>query len=98
MPTLMIRAHAKDDAVAEVEAAGRAVFAALDREKPSGLTYLSFRQQDGVYVIVLHLEDGVENPLPQFEEFRVFQQGLQQWLVEPAATQPLQVIGAYGSS
>jgi hypothetical protein len=96
MSVLMIQAKVKDDKVAEVEAAAKAMFAAIDEAGPKGVRYASCKQRDGVtFVIFLAVEDGIENPLPAVPEFLQFQQSLPGWLVEPSAPEPLTVVGSY---
>ncbi len=96
MSVLMVRSKVKAEHVAEVDAAARRVFAALQQKQPAGIHYATSRLPDGVtYVAVLEIEDGVENPLPALPEFQAFQEGLKQWMAEPPAAEPLTVIGSY---
>jgi hypothetical protein len=98
MGVMMIEAKVKDECVGEVEASAKAMFAALDRDRPQGVRYASSRLGDGTtFVILLALEDGLgpDNPLGAVPEFREFQQGLPGWLAEPATPQPLEVVGSY---
>jgi hypothetical protein len=96
MSVMMIRAKVNADAVAEVEAAARAMFAAIDDAQPQGVRYASTKLPDGVtFVIFLGLDEGIENPLPAVPEFRDFQQSLPGWLAEPSAPEPLTVVGSY---
>jgi hypothetical protein len=96
MSVVMIRARVKDESVAEVESAAKAMFAAIDEAQPQGIRYASTKLPDGVtFVILLAVEDGIENPLPAVPAFREFQQNLPGWLVEPATPEPLTVVGSY---
>jgi hypothetical protein len=96
MSVLMIRAKADSAHVTDLEAAVKGVFAALDREQPQGIRYMSCRLNDGLtYVILLELDEGVDNPLPGLPEFRAFQEGLRQWIAEPPISEPVTVIGSY---
>ena len=98
MSMLMVRAKVKPESVAELEAAAKTMFAALDEAKPRGVRYTSSRLPDGVtYVALLELEDGKDNPLPQIAAFREFQAKLQQWLAEPPSAEQLTVVGSYAS-
>ena len=47
------------------------------------------------FVALLQLDDGVENPLPGFPEFREFLEGVEASRAEPANVQPMTVIGSY---
>jgi hypothetical protein len=96
MRLMTIRATVKDEKVAEVESAAKAMFAAIDAAKPPGVRYASCKAPDGAtFVIFLALDDGVENPLPAVPEFAEFQQNLQGWLAVPSAPEPLTVVGSY---
>jgi hypothetical protein len=73
MQTGMVRSKVKAEHVAELEAAVKRVFTALQQSQPNGIRYASCRLPDGVtYVAVLELDDGVDNPLPALPEFRAF--------------------------
>jgi hypothetical protein len=96
MTVLMFRASVKDEKVAEVDAAAQAMFSAIDEAQPQGVRYASSKLPDGTtYVILLAVEDGVENPLPTVPAFRRFQEGLRDWVTEPAKPEPLTVVGSY---
>jgi hypothetical protein len=96
MKVLMIRAKVKDAHVAEIEAAGKRLFAALDREQPQGIRYTTCRLPDGVtYVNLIAIDDGIDNPLLALPEARAFQEGLKEWLAEPPTSEPLTVFGSY---
>jgi hypothetical protein len=96
MRLMMVRARIKADSTDEIEAAGRTLFSALDREQLQGIRYASCRLPDGVtYLNLLELEDGIENPLPALPEAKEFQEKLKSWLAEPATSESLTVIGSY---
>ncbi|MEV4622360.1 hypothetical protein AB0J74_27050 [Asanoa sp. NPDC049573] len=96
MRLIMVRARVRDDSIDEIEAAGRTLFSALEREQPHGIRYASCRLSDGVtYLNILGLQDGVANPLSALPEARAFQENLRSWLAEPAASEPLTVVGTY---
>lgn len=96
MNVLMVHSKVKAEHVAEVEAAAKRMFAALQQAQPQGIRYTSCRLPDGVtYVALLEIDDGVDNPLPTLPEFRAFQEGLKQWVAEPPTSEPLTVIGSY---
>lgn len=96
MTAVMIRSKVNADNVTDVEAAVGHVFTALEREQPAGIRYTSSRLADGLtYVAILEIDDGIENPLPGYPEFRAFQESLPGWLSEPPAPEPLTIIGAY---
>jgi hypothetical protein len=94
---MMVRATVTDESVADVEAAAKEMFAAIDAAQPSGVHYASLRVGGGAtFVVLLALDEGVDNPLPAIAEFRAFQQGLQGWLAEPSAMEQATVVGSYG--
>src|SRR5215831_19321047 len=96
MSVLMIRSKVKAADAAEVEAAAKRLFAALQEAQPRGIRYTSCRLSDGVtYVALLELDEGLENPLPALPEFREFQESLKQWMAEPPIPEPLTVVGSY---
>ncbi|MGX7679119.1 hypothetical protein ACSMXN_09490 [Jatrophihabitans sp. DSM 45814] len=96
MTVLMIRSTVKPEFATEVERAVRKMFDAIEKAKPAGVRYASYRLPDGVtYVAELEIADGFENPLPTIAEFREFQSGLNDWLADPPAADELEVLGSY---
>ncbi|WP_432190152.1 hypothetical protein [Streptomyces sp. Tue6028] len=96
MTVVMVRSMVKPEFVDALEEARRKMFTAIERERPEGVRYTSFRLPDGVtYVAQLELADGVDNPLPAIAEFREFQAGLNDWLAGPPVVEQLEVRGAY---
>ena len=96
MSVHMVQAKIRRDSVTDVEAAARKMFAAIDAAQPEGIRYASSLLPDGeTFVALLQIDDGVENPLPGFPEFREFLEGVEASRAEPANVQPLTVIGSY---
>lgn len=96
MNILLVRATVKADAVPDIEAAGKRIFAALEREQPQGFRYTSCRLPDGVtYVNLWEIEDGATNPLSSLPEAQAFQEGLKQWVAEPPRYEQVTVVGSY---
>jgi hypothetical protein len=96
MTVHMVQAKIRRESVSDVEAAAKRMFAAIDAAQPEGLRYASFLLPDGeTFLALLQLDDGVENPLPGFPEFREFLEGVEASRAEPANVQPLTVIGSY---
>jgi hypothetical protein len=96
MNVMMVRARVKAESVADVEAAARTMFSAIEEAQPQGVRYASCRLPDGVtFVVLLALEDGTNNPLSTVPEFREFQESLKGWLAEPPIPEQLTVIGSY---
>ena len=96
MGLIMVRAKIKAESVDEIEAAGRTVFSAIEREQLQGIRYAVCRLPDGVtYVNFLQLDDDIHNPLPALPEGKQFGENLKNWLAQPATSEPLTVIGSY---
>ena len=94
---LMLQATVRPECVAELEAAARNMFAAIEAVRPEGLHYSSWHSSDGVtFVALLALDEGVENPLPAIAEFQDFQAGLGTWLAAPPVPDQMTVVGSYG--
>jgi hypothetical protein len=100
MTVLMVRYEVKEDRADEVEAEIVKLMAALERDRPTGIHYTMGRLADGVtFVGLLHLDEGVDNPLPGIPEARDYQQKLRDWVVgEPPVPQPLTVVGEYAGA
>jgi hypothetical protein len=96
MTVHMVQAKIKPDSVTEVQAATKKMFAVLDAAQPEGIRYASCLAPDGeTFVALLQIDDGVENPLPGFAEFREFLEGVEASRAAPADVQPLTVVGSY---
>jgi hypothetical protein len=96
MSLLTVRSRIRADAVPAVEAALREMFAAIEREQPDGVRYASCRMADGVtFLVLLQVDEGTENPLPQIPEFRRFQEALRGWAEGPPEAGPAEVVGSY---
>jgi hypothetical protein len=95
MNVMTVRAKVKAESAADVEAAVRRMFAAIDEAQPRGVRYASCRLPDGVTFVVLLALDGADNPLPAVPEFREFQEKLKTWVAEPPIAEQLTVVGSY---
>lgn len=96
MSLLTIRSQIKPDAVAEVEATVKEMFAAIERAAPDNVRYASCRLADGAtFLILLQVDEGTENPLPGIPEFQRFQEGLRGWAAGPPEAGPAEVVGSY---
>jgi hypothetical protein len=96
MSVQMVQAKIKRESVTDVQAAAKNMFAAVDAAQPEGIRYASCLLPDGeTFVALLQVDDGVENPLPGFPEFREFLKGVEASRAEPPNVQPLTVIGSY---
>lgn len=96
MSVLMVRARIRPGSVAEIQAAVKDMFRAIEEVRPDGVRYASSRLPDGeTYLILLEVEDGIANPLQNLAAFRAFQENLKKWLAEPPTVENLTVIGSY---
>ncbi|THJ69088.1 hypothetical protein [Candidatus Frankia alpina] len=96
MTAMVLRSTVRSEYAPEVESAVKALFAALERHRPHGVHYASYRLADGVtYLVVLQVEDGIDNPLPAIAEFREFQENLKGWLAAPPIPEQATVLGDY---
>ena len=94
----MVRYKVKADRAAENEGYIDRVFEQLEREKPSGLRYASFKLEDGVSFvhIVSHEAADGRNTLAELSAFKAFVAGVRDRCQEPPTTVELNEIGSYG--
>jgi hypothetical protein len=96
MSVLMAQAKIKVESVSDVRAATKKMFAAINAAQPEGIRYASLLLSDGeTFVAVVQLDDGLENPIPGFPEFRELQEIVDSSRAEPASVQSSTVIGSY---
>jgi hypothetical protein len=94
---VVVRYKVKADRVQENEALVREVYAALEREKPKGLRYATFKLADGVsfmHVSRVDAPDG-KNPLFALEAFKRFTAAVRERCAEPPVTTEMEEIGSY---
>ena len=97
MKRMMVRYKVKADRVAENERYITSVFEQLNREKPPGLRYASFKLDDGVsfmHIVSLETADG-SNPLSELSAFKAFTAEVRDRCAEPPVTVELQEVGSY---
>jgi hypothetical protein len=97
MKRVMVKYKVKPDRAAENERYIQAVFAQLERDRPAGVRYASFKLDDGlhfVHIASLETADG-SNPLAALEAFRQFTAQIKDRCDEPPVTTTLSEIGAY---
>jgi hypothetical protein len=97
MRRVMVRYKVKPDRAADNERYIKAVFAQLDRDKPDGLRYATFRQGDGVsfvHIASVETTDGA-NPLAALAAFQEFTAQIKDRCEEPPVTAELHEIGSY---
>jgi hypothetical protein len=93
----MFRATVKPEFVADMEAAGKGLFAAIEAAQPEGVRYSWSKLADGVsFVLVVDLEDDAVNPLAGIAEFGAVMAELKgKWIAEPLVMEQLTPVGSY---
>jgi len=88
----------KLDKRAEIDAAGKRVLEALERERPQGILYAVCPLPDGEnFVTLLITDDGVDNPLLALPEYRAFAENFKTWIAEPPTAEQLTPASSYRS-
>ena len=94
----MVRYTVRPDGAEENTRLVEAVFESLNRSAPAGLTYSTYRMEDGVsFVHVATVENPDDNPLQKLAEFKAFTAGVKDRCEVPPATSVLTRIGSYTS-
>ena len=97
MKRVMVRYKVKADRAAENEGYVKAVFAQLDRDKPDGIGYATFKLDDGVsfvHIASVETSDG-SNPLVALAAFKEFTAQIKDRCEEPPVTAELTEVGSY---
>lgn len=96
MSVQMVEAKIRTESVADVQAAARKMFAAVNTARPEGIRYASCLLPDGeTFVALLQIDNGLENPLPGLPEWREFFERVEASRAEPAHVQQLTLVGSY---
>jgi hypothetical protein len=96
MRQVMVRYTTRADRAEENAALIRDVFEALRASAPMGLTYASYRLDDGVsFVHVASMDDAANNPLASLAEFKAFTAGIKARCDAPPVTSVLHEVGSY---
>jgi hypothetical protein len=92
----MAKAKVKPESVGDIEVATKNLFAAIDAAQPKGIRYASLLLPDGeTFVAVVQIDDGAENPIPGFPEFRELQELVDGARAEPNTLEQWTVVGSY---
>jgi hypothetical protein len=97
MKRVMVRYTVKAERASENERYIQAVFAQLERDKPAGLRYASFKLDDGVSFVHLasvETADG-SNPLLALAAFKEFTAQIKDRCEGPPVTVDLHEVGSY---
>jgi hypothetical protein len=96
MSVQMAQAKIKTESVSDVREATKKMFAAINAAQPEGIRYASLLLADGeTFVAMVQVDDGVENPIPRYPEFRELQEIVDSSRAEPTSVQSWSVIGSY---
>ena len=96
MSVQMAQAKIKAERAADVQAATEKMFAAINAAQPAGIRYASLLLADGqTFVAIVQLDDGLENPVPGFAEFRELQEVVDGSRAEPNTVEQWTVVGSY---
>jgi hypothetical protein len=95
MRRVMVRYRVKPEQVAANEELVRDVYAELDRARPDGFHYATFRLDDGVSFVHLATHEGDHNPLAENEAFGRFQAGIRGRCDEPPVVTDLDEVGSF---
>jgi hypothetical protein len=97
MKRVMVRYRVKAERVEENERYIGKVFEQLDRERPVGLRYASFKLDDGVsfvHIVSVDTVDGVD-PLRALPAFTAFTASIKERCDEPPVVAHLSEVGSY---
>jgi hypothetical protein len=97
MKRMIVRYKVKPDRAAENERYIKTVFEELQRARPSGLRYASFKLADGVsFVHMVSLEsDNGSDPLGALPAFKAFTAAIKDRCDEPPVVANLTEVGSY---
>jgi hypothetical protein len=97
MRRVMVRYRVKADRAAENESYVKKVFEQLERERPAGVRYATFKLDDGVsFVHIASIQsEGGANPLTELSAFKAFTADIKDRCEEPPVTVKLNEVGSY---
>ena len=99
MSTVIVRYRVKEGRGDDNVGLVRAVFAQLERERPPGLAYQTYRAEDGVsftHIATITTPDGA-NPLAALSAFQAFSQTIRDRCDEPPVVTQVATVGAYAA-
>jgi hypothetical protein len=97
MKKIMVRYKTKPDRAHENEQYIEKVFQELQKSRPEGLRYASFKLSDGVSFVHIAFTESTDgnNPLTQSAAFKSFQAGIKDRCEEQPVATDLTEIGSY---
>jgi hypothetical protein len=96
MGSSMVRYKVRPDRAAENESLVKAVYEQLNRERPEGLHYATFKLAEGV--IFMHFVFVTDQPgriLGEVAAFKAFSSDIESRCVEPPVATEITVVGSY---
>src|SRR5262245_262660 len=95
MRQVMVRYKVKPERVAENEELVRAVYEELHDTQPSGLSYATFKLEDGVSFVHFAITEDGSRPLSEVKAFGEFQREIEDRTDEAPVVTELDEIGSY---
>jgi hypothetical protein len=96
MRVRMVESKIDAEGVADVEAAVEKLRLALDAAQPEGIRYASFFLPDGeTFVKLVQVEDGLDNPLQDLEEYQELLEVVEDSRAHPPSVQSWSIVGSY---
>jgi hypothetical protein len=98
MKRVMVQYKVKEDRAAENEQYVRSVFEQLQRDRPPGLQYATFKLADGVSFVHIASHEAAHgsNPLGELPAFKAFTAEIKDRCEEPPVVAELTEVGSYG--
>lgn len=98
MRQIMVQYTTRPDQAEENARLIRAVFESLRQTAPAGITYASYRLDDGVtFVHVASIDDPANNPLQSLPAFKAFTAGVKDRCDVAPVTSVLHEVGSYSA-
>ena len=99
MRQVMVRYTTRADRAEENAGLIREVFQSLRAAAPAGLTYASYRLDDGVsFVHIASMDDAANNPLQALAAFKAFTAGVKDRCDVAPVTSVLHEVGSYSGA
>lgn len=96
MKQIMVRYKTQADRAEENARLIREVFESLRESAPAGVSYASYRLEDGVsFVHIASIDDPANNPLQSLAAFKAFTAGVKDRCEVAPVTSVLQELGSY---
>lgn len=96
MKRTMIRYRTKPESSEENQRLIEQVFKELHQLAPVGVWYLALRTDEDVFVHLVGVTEGVDNPIPILKAFQVFRRDIGVRCLEAPVQSDAKVIGSFG--